>query len=270
MTHTRHAHAQLLYDSNARSNHHQLKAALALALPPPLRSHNFPLFLLHQHPNKMMKLTILASIVGSAAAFAPSASTGVSTALSSSPAPVNGWSVDESKPCYGLPGAPYSFMDPFNFTKGRSVNYVKRLREAEVMHCRVAMMATVGYFVGEATPTIGYGLDIHHTMANNQLAELPTNLLLPLFLGINFAEAFRASKGWVNPKEGSLFTLRDEYYPGDLGFDPFGLKPTTKDGFVDVDGFVKMQEGELNNGRLAMLAVGVMCAQEQFTGHSIF
>ncbi len=154
-------------------------------------------------------------------------------------------------------------MDPLQITKNRSVNTVKRLREAEVMHGRVAMMATIGYIIGESTPTIAYGTDVHHTIANNQLSELPTTLTLPLFLGINFAEAYRASKGWVNPKEGSLFTLRDGYYPGDLGFDPLGLKPT------DAQDFVKMQEGELNNGRLAMLAAAGMCAQEQATGHGI-
>ena len=95
-------------------------------------------------------------------------------------------------------------------------------------------MATVGYLIGESTPTIGYGMDVHHTIANNELADLPIQLTLPLFLAINFAEAFRASKGWVNPKEGSLFTLNDGYYPGDLGFDPFGLKPTDAKEFTEL------------------------------------
>lgn len=57
-------------------------------------------------------------------------------------------------------------------------------------------------------------MDVHHTIANNQLAELPLTLLLPFFIAVNFAEAYRANKGWVDPKEGSLFTLRDGYYPG--------------------------------------------------------
>merc|ERR1712127_32251 len=166
-------------------------------------------------------------------------------------------------PCYGLPGAPYSFMDPLNITKNRSLNTVKRLREAEVMHGRVAMMATIGYLIGESTPTIAYGTDVHHTIANNQLAEVSTGLLLPLFLAINFAEAYRASKGWVEPGSKSLFTLRDTYYPGDLGFDPLGLKPT------DTQAFSDMQDGELNNGRLAMLAVAGMCVQEQVNGQGI-
>lgn len=212
-----------------------------------------------------MKLTILAAIAGSAAAFSPSTTGASSSALhmSTPDNAMNGWSADPYLPCYGLPGAPYSFMDPLNFTRNTSLNTVKRLREAEVMHGRVAMMATVGYLVGESTPTIKYGMDVHHTIANNQLAEMSTSLLLPLFLTINFAEAFRASKGWVAPEKGALFTLRENYYPGDLGFDPLGLKPT------DAKDFVNMQNGELNNGRLAMIAAAGMCVQEQVTGHGI-
>mgnify|MGYP001101421743 CR=1 FL=1 len=92
-----------------------------------------------------MKLAIIATIIGSAAAFAPSSNNGVSsssnTALQSS-TDMNGWVADSSQPCYGLPGAPYSFMDPLGITRNRSVNTVKRLREAEIMHGRVAMVST--------------------------------------------------------------------------------------------------------------------------------
>jgi hypothetical protein len=214
-----------------------------------------------------MKLTILAAIAGSAAAFSPpSASSGASPSarhMSTTDNALNGWTADAALPCYGLPGAPYSFMDPLGFTKNTSLNTVKRLREAEVMHGRVAMMATVGYLIGESTPTIAYGMDVHHTIANNQLSEVPTGVLLPLFLAINFAEAFRASAGWAEPGKESLWTLRETYYPGDLGFDPFGFKPT------DAKEFSDMQDGELSNGRLAMLAVAIMCAQEQVTGQGI-
>merc|ERR1719158_889968 len=105
-------------------------------------------------------------------------------------APINGWVPDASLPCYGLPGAiaPLGFFDPLGFTKDMELGEVKRYREAEIMHGRVAMMATVGYIIGESTPTITYGMDIHHTIANNQLAEISLALTMPLFLAINFAE----------------------------------------------------------------------------------
>merc|ERR1711937_894663 len=110
------------------------------------------------------------------------------------------------------------------------------------------MMAAVGYIVGESTPTIAYGMDTHHTIANNQIPEVPGTVLFPFFLAINIAEAVRASIGWVEPGLGPLFTLREKYYPGDIRFDPLNLKP--KDG----NAFANMQTKELNNGRLAMIA----------------
>jgi hypothetical protein len=57
--------------------------------------------------------------------------------------------------------------------------------------------------------------------------------------------------------------LNDDYYPGDLGFDPIGLKPK------NADGFAKMQTKELNNGRLAMIGAIGMLVQEQITHETI-
>merc|ERR1711935_1014959 len=58
--------------------------------------------------------------------------------------------------------------------------------------------------------------------------------------------------------------LNDKYYPGDLKFDPLGLKPT------DAADFETMQNKELNNGRLAMIASMGMIVQEQITHHTLF
>ena len=228
----------------------------------------------------MMKLAIFLSNVGAACAFAPSTSTSSMSSLHMSDeaatiepeapvvpvvAPINGWVPDEALPCYGLPGssAPLGFFDPLGFSKGKDLNGVKRLREAEIMHGRVAMMATVGYIVGESTPTITYGMDVHHTIANNQLLEVPGTVLFPFFMAINISEALRASVGWVEPGLGPLFSLRESYYPGDINFDPLGLKPS------ESADYARMQTKELNNGRLAMLAAAGMCVQEQINGKGI-
>ena len=236
-----------------------------------------------------MKLAILSVTAGVACAFSPSASNSVRTSLSMSEttdspvseasveepavpepavpavAPINGWVPDETLPCYGLPGAvaPLGFFDPLGFTKDMELNGVKRFREAEIMHGRVAMMATIGYLIGESTPTITYGMDTHHTIANNQIPEIPGTVLFPFFLAINIAEAIRASIGWVEPGLGPLFSIRENYYPGDIRFDPLGLKPT------DAKEFANMQTKELNNGRLAMIAAAGMCVQEQINGKGI-
>jgi hypothetical protein len=178
---------------------------------------------------------------------------------------LNGWTPDASKPCYGLPGAisPLGYFDPVGFCKDRSLDGVKRFREAEVMHGRISMMAVVGYLIAENTPTIAYGFE-HPTIANNMIPEVPLfGVMFPFFLAINITEALRANKGWVEPGMGPLFTLRENYYPGDIGFDPLNLKPPNEDEFAN------MQAKELSNGRLAMLAVAGFCVQEIVNGQPV-
>lgn len=172
---------------------------------------------------------------------------------------INGWTPDATLPCFGLPGAlaPTGYFDPLGFCQnGISLNDVKRYREAEVQHGRVAMLAAVGYLAGEAFPS-PFGIT---GPANDQLQQVPLPAFILLTVGIAAAELKRATIGWVEPsyKPGSrtLWTLRDTYYPGDLGFDPLGFKPTDPKAFAD------MQTRELQNGRLAMLGVFGMCAQE--------
>ena len=50
--------------------------------------------------------------------------------------------------------------------------------------------------------------------------------------------------------------MRDDYYPGDIGFDPLGIKPE------DPEELDLMITRELQNGRLAMLAAAGFLAQE--------
>ncbi|KAL3943090.1 MAG: hypothetical protein SGBAC_002823 [Bacillariaceae sp.] len=168
----------------------------------------------------------------------------------------NGWVPDDTKPCFGLPGvvAPTGYFDPIGFCQtGISLNDVKRYRESEVMHGRVAMLAVVGYLAGES---FGGPFNLAGP-ANDQLSQLPLPAFLLLTTGIAAAELKRATIGWVEPtKFKSLWALRENYYPGDLGFDPLGLKPTDPEKFAD------MQTRELQNGRLAMIGIAGFCSQE--------
>lgn len=237
----------------------------------------------------MKVATIILSVIGTSAAFAPNTPTrhgSVSMKSTETPteesAPVleptmneiepepvivlNGWAASDALPCFGLPGAiaPTGYFDPLGFAqKGISLNDIKRYREAEVQHGRVAMLASVGYLAGEF---ISGPFSITGP-ANDQLQQVPAPAfaLLTLFIGYN--EIRRAKIGWVEPDLGSwsktLFTLRDTYYPGDVGFDPLGLKPSDPKAFAD------MQTRELQNGRLAMLGVAGMCSQELVNHKSI-
>jgi hypothetical protein len=232
----------------------------------------------------MMKLAILTATVAAASAFAPvqirlstpSMRSATGEAAADIPAdipqppvvvPINGWVPDDSKPCYGLPGvvAPTGFFDPLGFAqRGITLNEIKRNRESEVMHGRVAMLATVGYLVGESFPG-PFGLT---GPANEQLAQVPAFPFTLLAGLIGAAELKRATIGWVEPDFGNwsntLWKLRDGYYPGDLGFDPLGFRPSDPKKFAD------MQTKELQNGRLAMIGAAGMCAQEIFNHKSIF
>ena len=161
-----------------------------------------------------------------------------------------------------LPGvsAPFGFFDPLGFTEGQSVDEIKRLQEAEIVHGRVSMLAVVGFLVGESfNPLFGGSIT---GLAINQFQQVPAGFEAVVVLAIGIAEAGRANKGWVEPGD-ALFKLRPNYTPGDLGFDPLGLKPTNAAELKDIS------TKEINNGRLAMLAIAAFVAQEEVSGLSI-
>jgi hypothetical protein len=220
---------------------------------------------------------ILATVAASATAFAPSSSKAVkasslslSDAVSEPEKPayptLNGWTADPKAFCAGLPGsvAPLGKFDPLGFTKDKSVGEIKKLREAEVTHGRVGMLAVLGYLVGENFHPFFDGRVTGP--ANTHLAQVQE--IAPFFFAwlvgsILTAELGRANIGWVSPTE-ETFALRTKYYPGDIGFDPLGLKPTKPEEFAE------MQTKELNNGRLAMFAAIGMIGQELVTGQTLF
>ena len=87
-----------------------------------------------------MKLAIAILLIGSASAFAPAPQTGrASTSLN-----LNGWVADESKFCFGLPGAlaPVGEFDPAGFAANADLGTVKKYREAELQHGRVGKFLT--------------------------------------------------------------------------------------------------------------------------------
>merc|ERR1719253_572625 len=100
-------------------------------------------------------------------------------------------------------------------------------------------------------------LDLVLQQENGQLGA--TCLLFAIF----FSEIYRARTGWEEP-DVEMRSLRETYEPGNLGFDPLGVMPK------DEAGFKVMQEKELRNGRLAMLAIAGMTVTELTTGQQIF
>eukprot|EP00630_Chrysocystis_fragilis_P003484 CAMPEP_0197394362 /NCGR_PEP_ID=MMETSP1165-20131217/4988_1 /TAXON_ID=284809 /ORGANISM="Chrysocystis fragilis, Strain CCMP3189" /LENGTH=251 /DNA_ID=CAMNT_0042920057 /DNA_START=80 /DNA_END=835 /DNA_ORIENTATION=+ len=165
--------------------------------------------------------------------------------------------------CDGLPGAlpPTGAWDPLGFTVGKDSGEIRRYREAETQHGRVAMLAVVGFLVAESyhplfSDVTGPAID-HLTQVRK---EYPAFFEIgALFIGL--LEVNRALQGWAFPSSRRVAnTLKDDYYPGDVGFDPLGLKPS------DPEAFDAMVTRELQHGRLAMLAAAGFIAQE-LTNH---
>merc|ERR1719399_2310061 len=163
--------------------------------------------------------------------------------------------------CYGLPGAiaPAGEFDPAGFLEGASKEEVFRWREAEITHGRVGMLASLGFLVQEKFHPL-FAAD--GGPAIEQIPKLPPALWVAMTIGIGACEALRIQKGWANPYEKmeNVQMLKDDYYPGDLGFHPLGLKPT------DPAELREMQEKELSHGRLGMLAAAGFMAQEAVSG----
>lgn len=208
-----------------------------------------------------MKFTaaVLALTASSAAAFG---NFGVKKAAPAAPA-APAFSVDT------IPGAldPVGLFDPLGLAEKADEATLKRYREAELTHGRVSMLAVVGFLVGEAVESKTFLFNGEITgPAITHIPQVNPIFWLALTAGIAKAESIRAEIGWVEPKDVPFDKpglLRDAYVPGDIGFDPLGLKPE------DPEEFVTLQTKELQNGRLAMLAAAGFLAQEAVDGKGI-
>eukprot|EP00466_Bigelowiella_natans_P000051 jgi/Bigna1/51419/estExt_Genewise1Plus.C_10030 len=156
------------------------------------------------------------------------------------------------------------FWDPASFTRDADPNQVRRYREAELTHGRVAMLGALGFLVQEKfSPLFGGNIDGPAVYHFQEISKIAPSFWYPVFLAIAIAEVGRAKLGWEDPVSGSLWGLKPSYEPGNLGFDPLGLYPK------DASSAVQMKNKELNNGRLAMIALAGFIAQELVTGEEL-
>jgi len=161
---------------------------------------------------------------------------------------------------------PLGFFDPVGFcseeglTEGKLCFY----REVELKHGRVAMLASLGFLVGEQFhPLFGGDVDVPSYLAFQQT---PLQTFWPAVVAaIAIPEIFSVFS-FQSPSGdgGQIWAMKTDRVPGDVGFDPLGLKPT------DPEELKEMQTKELNNGRLAMIAAAGMVAQELASGQKLF
>lgn len=159
------------------------------------------------------------------------------------------------------------FFDPLGFADKADANTLKRYREAELTHGRVAMLAALGFIVGEKVEGSSFLFDAQVSgPAITHLTQVPFAFWVLLTTAIAATEINRAQVGFVDPADCPVDQpglLREGYIPGNIGFDPLGLTPS------DPEEFKIMQTKELQNGRLAMLASTGFMAQELVNGKGI-
>lgn len=128
----------------------------------------------------------------------------------------------------------------------------------ELKHGRVAMLAALGFLVGEQFhPLFGGSIDVPSYIA---FQETPLQTFWPaVVVAISVMEVFSVFS-FNSPFGGEPWSVRSDYESGDLGFDPLGLKPTSAAEYKE------MATKEINNGRLAMFAIAGMIGQELATG----
>merc|ERR1719183_2631723 len=152
----------------------------------------------------------------------------------------------------GLVGAEAGF-DPLYFSDFLDIKF---LREAELKHGRICMLASTGYMAQEF-----FSLPSYPGYSSNPIeavSSVPAEGLLQIILAVSYLEVV-SNKG----KFSMTNMFEDGRAPGDLGFDPlkFGDNPATR---------ARLELAELKNGRLAMLAFSGMIHQTFVTGKPLF
>jgi Chlorophyll A-B binding protein len=189
-----------------------------------------------------MKSVIFASLIASAAAFAPAqqaARTSVATNMAF-----------ESELGAQLP---LGFYDPLGLVADGDQAKFDRLRLTEIKHGRIAMLAVVGFLVQEAGIRLPGDIDLSGTKFADipngyaALEAIPYAGKLQLFAFIGALEVFvmRDFVGGDFPGD-----LRNNYF--DLGWDTFD--EATK---------LRKRAVELNQGRAAMMGILGLMVHEQ-------
>merc|ERR1711998_368301 len=131
-------------------------------------------------------------------------------------------------------------------------------------------LASLGFLVSEQFhPLFGGGIDVPAYLAFQQTPlqtfwpAVVLAIAIPEIFSVFTFETPALFSGKAENPAGNPWEIRADHEPGDLNFDPLGLKPT------DPAELKEMQTKELNNGRLAMIAAAGMIAQELASGEKL-
>ena len=217
-----------------------------------------------------MKFIAAASLLSMATAFAPSQNV-VKTQTQ-----LNLWGEPTSKDGEGdnskaLPFAPRPKLldgtlagdvgfDPFGFA-GADKESLIYMREAEIKHSRLAMLAVVGWPLAElwdkpiadavGLPSLLTKTGESPSLLNGGLDKVDVAYWVAVASLAGIVELENAKMKEEKPKE---------YLPGDCNFDPFNLMPKDKEAKM------QMMTKELKHGRIAMMAILGFAIQEALYG----
>ena len=187
---------------------------------------------------------------GAASAFAPAASN--SRQITSLPATLDG--------TFGTGPETGGKCPPLgNFLADASPAGLKWFQNAEIKHCRIAMVATIGYMVQKfgiymplypgppsgdpwylSTSTGVTFADISKAAPLDTIQMVPLAGWLQIFFAAGAFECVAYQRQWN----------QDRAIPGDYGYDPLGF--TKRPGGWDSKELEDLRMQEIKNGRLAM------------------
>ena len=197
-----------------------------------------------------MKCAIVASLIASAAAFAPAQqgrrATQVSLTMADLPGSIN------------FARKEFTF-DPLNLADTYQP-FLPFFREAELRHGRTAMLAVLGFIVPEFVRLPGDTYSFENVPkiidAHDKLWEMGVaSPMAQLLLWIGLWELLVAGPAIIASQNG-------ERTPGDYGMEDYLKRKPMAD-----DKVAYYVDSELLNGRLAMMAVGGIATQSVITGH---
>jgi len=146
-------------------------------------------------------------------------------------------------------------FDPLGFSDNFDMKW---LRESEIKHGRICMLATVGYVMQQFWTLPGL---LHVDDSNLAPTVVGASAMLQIVGYVGVLE-FWTNKGKVTMED----MFEDETrVPGAFGFDPMGLSVGKSQEQKEL-----MEYKEIKNGRLAMLAIGGMIHHNWVTGDALF